>query len=336
MTLPMAPGVYETFVIDVVCSTLTCRDDMIRFYVFSGYKQDGTQGASISLSLVQHQPLFLVGFPSHLSLLALHPVLAQRRIIGRVSSCDLCVAGDWGCIGFHQFRLVFLECPIAVVFEIASFHPFTSLVRVSAFCPVPKHLPLGMSHLLEDVLGCRVPVIIRPSAYNRIECLNDPHRRGLLMCVQVGSGCSQVFEHLFLLWDGQQFFLPAPEFPEMEPEEVKPVFDMPSSGFCFIERQSSFLEEFFQAWSGVGFQYFPCWGRCHKVIGISYDRYTFVESFAKGWGFGSSIWPFGFEQPFHPIQCHICQQWRTHSPYKVANFFFRGQRLQGTDRSETR
>jgi hypothetical protein len=322
MTLPMTPRVYETFVVDVVCSTLTCGDDMIHFYVFSGYKRDGTQSASISLSLVQHQPLFLVGFPSHLSLLALQPVLAQRRIIGRVSSCDLCVAGDRGYIGFHQFRLVFLECPIAIVFEIASFHPFTSLVRVSAFCPVPEHLPLGMSNLLEDVLGCRVPVIIRPSAYNRIECLNDPHRRGLLMCVQGGSSCSQVFEHFFLLWDGQHFFLPAPEFPEMEPEEVKPFFDMHHSGFRFIERQSSFLEEFFQAWSGVGFQYFPCWGRCHTVISVSNDRYPFVESFAEGWGFGSSIWPFGFEQPFHPIQCHICQQGRKPSSYTVANFFF--------------
>src|SRR6266446_7347514 len=153
MTLPMAPGVYETFVVEVVCSTLTCGADRIRCYVFSGYKRDGTQGASLSWSLVQHQPLFLVGFPSHLSLLALHPVLAQRRILGRVSSCDLCVAGDWGCIGLHQFCFVFLECPIAIVSEIASFHPFTSLVRVSAFCPVPEHLPLGMSYFLEDVLG---------------------------------------------------------------------------------------------------------------------------------------------------------------------------------------
>src|SRR5215831_21263352 len=35
VTLPMAPGVYQTFVAEVVCSTLTSRDNMIRFYGFS-------------------------------------------------------------------------------------------------------------------------------------------------------------------------------------------------------------------------------------------------------------------------------------------------------------
>jgi hypothetical protein len=76
MTLPMAPGVYETFIVDGVCSTLACRDHMIRFYAFSCYERDATQSASVSLLLVQYQPLFRVGFPSHLLLLPLCPVLA--------------------------------------------------------------------------------------------------------------------------------------------------------------------------------------------------------------------------------------------------------------------
>src|SRR5712692_4462809 len=45
------------------------------------------------------------------------------------------------------------------------------------------------------------------------------------------------------------------------------------------------------------------------VVGVTNDRHAFIESFAKGGGFGSSIRPFGLEQPFHPIQCHIRQQW---------------------------
>src|SRR4030095_14260124 len=110
MTLPMAPGVYETFVLDVVCSTLTCRDNMIRFYAFSHNKRDVTQGASVSLPLVQYQPLFLVGFPSHLLFLALRPVLVQSWVIGRIPPCDLCEAGDRGCIGFDQCRLLLKEC----------------------------------------------------------------------------------------------------------------------------------------------------------------------------------------------------------------------------------
>jgi hypothetical protein len=76
MTLPMAPGVYETFIVDVVWSTLACRDHMIRFYAFSCYERDSTQSASVSLLLGQYQPLFRVGFPSHRLLLPLCPVLA--------------------------------------------------------------------------------------------------------------------------------------------------------------------------------------------------------------------------------------------------------------------
>ena len=112
----------------------------------------------------------------------------------------------------------------------------------------------------------------------------------------------------FLLWDGQQFFLPVPEFPDVKPQEVKPFFDMNCPGFAFVQCQPSLLEKFHHTRSSVGFQYFPSRGRYHKVIGVANDTDASVESFANGWGFRSSIWPFGLEQPFHPIQCHICQQ----------------------------
>ena len=118
---------------------------MIRFSVLSRYEWDGTPSASVSLFLVQCQPLLLVGFPSHVSLLALPPVLAQSWVIGGMLPCDLGEACDRGCIGFDQFRLPFPECPVAVVPKIAGFHPFTAFVRVSAFRPYPEHLPLGMS-----------------------------------------------------------------------------------------------------------------------------------------------------------------------------------------------
>jgi len=62
---------------------------MIRFYAFTHDERDVTQSASVSLPLVQYQPLFLVGFPSHLLFLALCPVLAQSWVTGRIPSCDL-------------------------------------------------------------------------------------------------------------------------------------------------------------------------------------------------------------------------------------------------------
>jgi hypothetical protein len=291
---------------------------MIRFYAFSPYAGDVTQRASVSLFLVQYQPLFLVGFPSHLLLLALRPVLAQGWVIGGMPPCDFSEACDRGCVRLHQFRLAFPECPITVVPKIAGFHPLLAFIRVSALRPHPEHLPLGLSNLLKDVFGCTVPVIRRPSPYDRVECFDSLPCRGLLMCVQVGSRRSHVLEDFFLLWDGQQCSL-CPEFPDVKPREVTPVFDMYYPGFGFIECQASFLEELFYSWSGIGFQYFPCRGRCHKVIGIANDRYALIHASAFGWFSWSSIGIFCVEQPFQPIQCHICQQWGHYTSYKVAN-----------------
>jgi hypothetical protein len=151
---------------------------MVRFYDFSWYELDMTQSAPIFLFLEQHQPLFRVGFPSYLLLLALYPVVFERWIIGRISACDLGEACNRGFIGLDQFGLPFLERPVAVTPEVASFHPFTAFVRVSAFGPDPQHLPLGMTHFLEDIFGCTVSVVIRPSPYDWVECPYNFH-----MCV---------------------------------------------------------------------------------------------------------------------------------------------------------
>ncbi len=100
---------------------------MIRLNVFSRYKWDGTQCASISLSLVQHQPLFHRGFPSHLFFLALLPIRPQGRVIGRMSSYNLLEPGDRGLIGFDQCGLSIPKCPVAILLEVASFHPWLML-----------------------------------------------------------------------------------------------------------------------------------------------------------------------------------------------------------------
>ena len=282
---------------------------MVRFHGFSRYELDATQSAPIFLSLEQHQPLFRVGFPSYLLLLAFCPVLAQSRVIGRVSPCDLNEVGDRGCVGLDQLRLSFKECPIAVAPKVASFDPFAAFVWVSAFRPYPQHLPLGMPDFSKGVLGCTVSVVVCPPSYNRVEFPYHLDCRGLLVCVQVGAYRPGMFQDFLLLGDGQQC-TPLPESPDVKPQEVKPFCSVYYSGLGFTEYQPLFLEKLFQSWSGVGFQYFPCRGRCHKVIGIANNGYTFIDASAFGWGFGSSIGIFCVEQPFHPIQCHICQQWR--------------------------
>jgi hypothetical protein len=95
---------------------------------------------------------------------------------------------------------------------------------------------------------------------------------------------------------------------------------MDDTGFGFTERQSSFLKELFDPWSDVGFQYFPSRGRCYEVIGVANHCHAFVDAFAFGWWFWSSVCVFRIKQPFHPIQCHVCQQWGNYTSYKVANF----------------
>ena len=54
VVLPMAPGVYKAFGLAIACSTLACRENMIRCYAFSHYAWDVTPSASVSLFLVQH------------------------------------------------------------------------------------------------------------------------------------------------------------------------------------------------------------------------------------------------------------------------------------------
>src|SRR5262249_28105429 len=65
-----------------------------------------------------------------------------------------------------------------------------------------------------------------------------------------------------LLWDGQQFAL-FPEFPDVKPQEVHPFLDVHDPSFGFTECQASFRKKLLYPWSGIGFQYFPCWGRDH-------------------------------------------------------------------------
>src|SRR5215510_6361717 len=250
----MAPGVYKAFVAEVICSALAFGVDMVRFYAFSSYELDSTQSAPIFLSLEQHQPLFRMGFPCYLSLLSLHPVLAQSWVVGSVPSCDFCEAGNGGYVGLDQFCLLFLvKGPVAVILKVSCFYPLTSFVRMSAFCPYPQHLPLGMSDFTEDFLGCAVSVVVRPSADHGVERFDYFHRSGLLMCVQVGAYCPDVFQDFLLLWDGQQCSR-FPEFPDGKPQEVKPFCDVHDPGFGFTQLQSSFFEESLNTWSGVGFQ----------------------------------------------------------------------------------
>src|SRR5262249_39305791 len=159
-------------------------------------------------------------------------------------SCDLGAGCDRGCVGLNQFRLSFPECPIPVVPKIAGFHPLPAFVWVSAFRPPPEHLPAGMSNLLHDVLGRTVPVIIRPSPDDRVECLDYLPCRGWLMYVQVGSRRSHVLEDFFLVWDGPPCAL-FPAFPDVKPQAVHPFRDVYDPGFGCTECQTSFVEELF-------------------------------------------------------------------------------------------
>lgn len=281
---------------------------MVRLYGFSCSKLDVTQGAPIFLLLEQPQPLLLVGCPSHVSLLALYPVLAQGWVLRRTFSLDLDDAGEWGCIRLHHCRLSLEECPGAIVPNVACFPPVFPLVRVSACRPIPEHVPLYMSSFVAAVFGDTVPVRMRPTPENGMAFFDYLPRRGLLMCVQGGSSTPHVCEDLCLVWDGQPFAL-LPALPEVQPKEVQPVFEVHSPGFGFVPCQSSCLEERFSPWSGLGFPYCPCRSRDHQVVGLSHTGSACVESSAMDGGCGSPLRVCCVEHPFHPLQCPMRQPW---------------------------
>jgi hypothetical protein len=152
--------------------------------------------------------------------------------------------GDRGGIGRPPFRLSRPACPRTVVPTIAGLHPLPACVRVSALCPAPAHLPWGISHLVTDVRGRTGPVIMRPSPYDRVACLDFLPCRGVLMCVQIGSQRSHVLEHFCLLWDGPPFAL-FPAFPAVQPQEVQPFWARHDPGCGFPARQAAGLQELF-------------------------------------------------------------------------------------------
>jgi len=308
VTLPRTPGVYETCMLHGLCSTLTGRDKRVRFSVFSRSTWDATQSAWVSLLLVHEPPLCLVGFPAHVLLRALHPVLAQSWVIGRVLPWDGGAAGERGCVGGAPRRLSFPACPRAVVPPRASRPPLPSCVRMSALRPAPEPRPWGLSHLLKDVLGRAVSGGMRPASPNGGAGLRDPHCRGVLLGVQGGSHGSEVLEPFCLLWDGQPCSS-APALPEREPQEVAPCLALHQPGVGCTARPSTVLEELFPLWSARGFQFLP-WGGCaHTGVSVWEDRDAALPSCAVRGGSGASIRPGRVAPPVHPLPCHRCPPW---------------------------
>jgi hypothetical protein len=264
MSLPMTPRVYKALIAQCLCSPLVFWVHMVCLYGLSWSKLDMTESAPICLSPEQHPSLFRVGFPCDLSLLALSPVLAQSRGIGRRLSSDFHEAGHRNGVGLDQFGLSFVKYPGGIAPEVAFLHPLPALMRVAAFRPVPEHLPLGLFNFGEDLFGCTVTGIVRPSSYNGVEVLHHSSCRGLFMPVQVGAESPDMFQDFLLLWPGQQRPL-FPTSPDVQPQEVQSFCDVHSTGFGFTERQATLVEEVLHAGSGIGFQYFPCRGRDHTV-----------------------------------------------------------------------
>ena len=175
----MAPGVYKAFVIDIACSPLAGRDHMIRFYAFSHYEWDVTQRASVSLSLVQHQPLFLVGFPSHLLLLALRPVVAQGWVKGECFPVTFVKR----VIGLRRAAPVPPFLPRMSNnrrSEHSGLSPSSCFYSGVGVSPTSRASAIG--HVLKDVFGRTVPVIMRPSRMTGLSALMTCPA-GVCLCV---------------------------------------------------------------------------------------------------------------------------------------------------------
>src|SRR5262249_22579019 len=105
MSLPMAPGVDQTEVVEVVCPTVTSRDNMIPLHALSRPKGEAEEGTAFPLFLGQRRCFFHIVSPPPRTFFACPPIRPERRVVGRISPCDFGEAGDWGSVGSHQFCL---------------------------------------------------------------------------------------------------------------------------------------------------------------------------------------------------------------------------------------
>src|SRR3954454_17030133 len=102
MVLHMAPGVDQSFVIQVIGSTSVLEYQMIALDPLTGDEREIAPGASGFLSLMQDPASCGEGLRDHLLGVAFRPGLAKRRVIGRVLTDDFRVAGDRRRIGLEE------------------------------------------------------------------------------------------------------------------------------------------------------------------------------------------------------------------------------------------
>ena len=237
----------------------------MHFYVLIRSKDVLAFCAPAVLDPQQRQQLFRIGLSGHLSLASCLPVDSERGVKRAVAPAYFNEPSNRGGIRFNQLIFPFVKCPVAVWFKVAGLDPLAGLVRMASFGPVPEHLPLAMSHFGKYFFSGAISVIHCPSPNDRVKVPN--YRFGLFLLVgsQIVFDLAQMQQYLLSLGSGQQG---APVKPfDLKAQEVEPFINMYNAGFGFAQLQTSFLQKLHYAGFDIGFQYFPCRGCDHKIIG---------------------------------------------------------------------
>lgn len=279
-----------------------------------------TQTASIVLRFQQRQQLLKVGLPCHLSLISGLPVVAQARVIGAVTSYNLCETSYRCFVWFNQFVFAIVERPPTVIPEIVVFHPLVRFVWMAAFGPLPQHLPLAMSYFGKYLFSRTVPVIIGPPPDDGVEFENYLFSLFLLMRLQISFNGVKMFDDLLFLRLSQQGAVAVVKPADVETQKVEPFVYVNNVGFGFTQLQTALLNKLHQLWFDIGFQYLLRRGCYHKVVGITYQIQPFVRPFTPGRHDRLAVWPFGLEQALHTVQRNIRQQGRDYSALGRASF----------------
>src|SRR5262249_15705586 len=197
-------------------------------------------------------------------------------------------------------------------------------------CPAPQGVENGRIDMDKGFLGRRVSVKVCPTPYFGSKCGDQPVCRGRFLILDDLSDVRKERFDVLFRWACKEFPI---VLTYMLSEKVKPVLNVRYAGFLFREFQPSFPQKIGDEGLDLLFQDLFRDTCDEEVVTIAHQIDLLVHTFQGLW---TGVRVFLAKYPFQSVQCRISKDRTDHSPYKVANFFFRDRYHPDMGRSETR
>ena len=339
MHLPVTVGVEEDKIVHAVLTAFRSPDDVMTVPSLDLGDRLGADGTDAPLFLPEMEQLPFPGEVGlHLDAKALFEVDLPGGIVWIGSCFNLSMPfdrhlrrreePDWS--GLALLVAVFPgEDPPAIALraEVLILDPGLVLFGMPSPCPLPQDLEDGGVYGAKGFLTGVVSVIGSPSPDNRIEQTDQVFDLCLLVGLDDSSDLLQERVHVLAGRLGDVF---AVVLAYMVSEEIEAVVYAGDDCLFLREFQPAFLHELLHEGFDLTFQQLFRGAGDDEVVGIPDHVHLAAIGCLAVWR-GELL----LEPAFETIKRKVGQDRGAHSPYKVANFFFRGQDRPGTDRSET-